>query len=249
MSATFVPVKHGQPHTERHLLQKSIWEQEHAHPSMFPFLDSALPSPGVVQFWDWMKPVGVSSSLQGLDVCCGKGRNTMWLAAQGASMVGFDFSQTAIDIARQRKSHYSLPAQSDFLVHDAYGTWPFPDHTFDFVVDCFGSSDIESGQGRRHLMDEAYRVLKPGGYYHLQIDSPELGYFAQRIKQAPGDESGTLLFPNGKVEAVLTEDELENWNYPLKLVEVRRLVESTLEICGQTEPYKYFWIVARSVAG
>lgn len=38
------------------------------------------------------------------------------------------------------------------------------------------------------------------------------------------------------------------WNrrYPLKIVELRRLVEHNVEICGKIVPYKYFWAVLRA---
>lgn len=215
---------------------------------MFPFVDSIVPNPGVVEFWDWMLSRHSGRSMKGLEVCCGKGRNAIWLAGKGVSMFGFDFSSIAIAEAMHRQERLSLPKKVDFRVQDAVCPWPYANHEFDFVVDCFGSSDIESEEGRQHVINEALRVIKPGGYYFLQIDSPEMGFFAERFNTAPGSERNTLLFPNGKVEAVLTELDLTNWRHPLAIVEVRREIETTLEICGQTAPYKYFWIVAQAPA-
>ncbi|MGE0356480.1 MAG: class I SAM-dependent methyltransferase [Burkholderiales bacterium] len=240
MSSSSFTVQNG------HEFQRDIWEKEHFAPSMFPFLDSHVPSPGVVQFWDWMTSAHLAPPLTGLEICCGKGRNAIWLAGRGCKMFGFDYSEVAISEAIRRQLPLSLPEKIDFSIHDAVQRWPYGDHQFDFVIDCFGSSDVESLAGRRHILDEALRVLKPSGLFHIQIDSPELGFFAERYREAPGDEPGTLLFPNGKVEAVLTESELATWRHPLRLVEIRREVETTLEICGQVAPYKYYWIVARA---
>jgi len=229
-----------------HKTQKEIWDREHQQPFMFPFVDSVVPNPGVVQFWDWLRSRGIVHPLRGLEICCGKGRNTIWLAGKGVEMAAFDFSESAIQEAKRRQERMSLRNKVSFTVSDALAPWPYPDHGFDFVVDCFGSSDIESEAGRNNVLAETLRVLKPGGFYSLQIDTAEMGFFAERFREAPGPERNTLIFPNGKVESVLSEDDIQGWQNPLALVEVRREIETALEIYGQTEPYKYFWIVAQA---
>lgn len=230
----------------KHNRQHALWDDEHRTPLIFKFVDSTLPNPGVVEFWDWMKSRRGTHALRGLEICCGKGRNSIWLAGKGVSMFGFDFSEVAITEAMRRQEQLSLPERVHFRVHDAISLWPYSNQEFDFVIDCFGSSDIEPEEGRQNVLNEALRVLKPGGYYFLQIDSPEMGFFAERFNKTPGPERNTLLFPNGKVEAVLTELDIANWHHPLAIIEVRREIETTLEICGQTAPYKYFWIVAQA---
>ncbi len=147
----------------------------------------------------------------------------------------------------RRREKLPREQQAEFLLHDALASWPFPDATFGFIVDSFGTADIESERGREHILKEAARVLRKDGYYFMQIDSPEMGFFAERMKSHPGSERNTLIFPNGKVESVLTEADLAEWDakHPLKTVEVRRHVESNVEICGKKIPYKYYWLVFR----
>lgn len=228
--------------------QYDIWESEHKNPFMFPCVDSQDPSPGVVEFWDWLIALQLDNAnkFHGLEICCGKGRNAIWLSNHNVEMCAFDFSRIAIEEANRRQELLNLKNNVDFAVQDATTEWPYSDQTFDFVIDCFGSSDIESQTAREHILNEALRVLKPGGYYFLQIDSPELGFFAERFQNNPGTEKNTLLFPNGKVESVLREEDLEMWSHPLSLVSIRRIIEENVEIFGQVKPYKYFWIVAQS---
>jgi SAM-dependent methyltransferase len=232
--------------TSQHQKQHLIWDEEHRRPFMFPFVASTEPNAGVVAFWNWLQSKKISSKPKGLEICCGKGRNAIWLAGKGVEMSGFDFSSVAITEATDRVRHLSLPATADFRVHDAVVTWPYADQIFDFVVDCFGSSDIEGWSARRYVLDESLRVLKPGGYHFLQIDTPEMGFFAERFKEAPGPENNTLVFPNGKIEALLLDSDIVDWKHPLKLIEVRTEIETELVIFGQSAPYKYFWIVAQA---
>jgi SAM-dependent methyltransferase len=234
-------------HSDLHMRQRRIWEGEHKQPKMFPTVDSNVPDPGVVRFLEYLCLKNKSVPLTGLEICCGKGRNSIWLAENGTKMTGFDFSKAAIETAKRLQQKLPADQKVSFQLHDALDPWPFESGMFDFIVDSFGSADIESAQGREYLIREAVRVLKKGGLYFLQIDSPELGFFAERMKSHPGPDKNTLVFPNGKIESVLTEEDLANWNnhYPLKIVEVRRLVEHNVEICGKTIPYKYFWVVMR----
>lgn len=91
---------------------------------MFPFVDSPQPSELVVIFRDWLaENTGGVSGLRGLEMCCGKGRNVIWLADQGAIMEGFDFSNVAVETATGRASSLGLTANARFNVQDAVSPW------------------------------------------------------------------------------------------------------------------------------
>lgn len=212
---------------------------------MFPTVDSNVPDPEVVRFWEYLCHRQDNSPLRGLEICCGKGRNTIWLAENGAKMSGFDFSTMAIKTAKRLQRKLPENQRAEFRHYDALEPWPFGAATFDFVVDSFGTADIETARGREYVIEEAARVLKKGGLYFMQIDSPELGFFAERMRTHPGQEKNTLVFPNGKIESVLTEGDLASWNdnHPLKVHRVERHVEHNVEICGKRIPYKYFSII------
>ena len=226
--------------------QLEIWESEHEDPFMFPLVDNGLPDPGVVRFREWLNHKTESRCI-GLEICCGKGRNTIWLAQDGAQMYGFDFSEVAIKAAQHRLEELDFEDRVEFKLSDATERWDYEDGQFDFVIDSFGTSDITTKKGRDNIRNEVARILKPSGYYMLQIDSPDFGYFKELYDDHRGTESGTLVFPNGKIETVLTKDELDQWNddYGIKLVEVRKYEERNVEIFGKKRIYHYYWIVAQ----
>lgn len=66
-----------------------------------------------------------------LDVGCGEGRNTIWLASSGWDATGVDFSPVAIDKARQLAAHSGVEAT--FVVADLESWSPEPE-TFDLVA-------------------------------------------------------------------------------------------------------------------
>ena len=151
-----------------HVEQHRIWEAEHSKPFMFPFVDSIVPTDAVVFFGKWLSNnIDDLGNLRGIEMCCGKGRNSIWLAGLGVQMTGFDFSSHAILEAKKRSDLANLSHYTKFLVHDAVSEWPFANSSFDFFIDCFGSSDIETKSGRIMARNEALRVVKPGGYQYM----------------------------------------------------------------------------------
>jgi malonyl-CoA O-methyltransferase len=100
--------------------------------------------------------LGDVAGLEVLDLGCGTGRHTLWMANAGASVTAIDFSEGMMEKARAKAGAEKVR----FLVHDLHERLPFDDGSFDRVV---------SGLVLEHLHDmapffsEARRVLKPGG--------------------------------------------------------------------------------------
>jgi SAM-dependent methyltransferase len=92
-----------------------------------------------------------------LDLGCGTGYGAFFLTDLGArSVVGCDFSEEALDYARQVYAHPRLT----YIRADAQRL-PFADGAFDFV---FSSQVIEHLTSPEQMLHEVRRVLAPGGY-------------------------------------------------------------------------------------
>ncbi|HIK12684.1 MAG TPA: methyltransferase domain-containing protein [Oscillatoriaceae cyanobacterium M33_DOE_052] len=95
-----------------------------------------------------------------LDVGCGIGGSTLYLAQKfNASGTGITLSPVQAARASARAAAAHLSPQTTFLVADALNT-PFADNSFDLVW------SLESGEhmpDKHKLLQECYRVLKPGG--------------------------------------------------------------------------------------
>ena len=100
--------------------------------------------------------IGDVAGLAVLDLGCGTGRHSLWLASAGATVTGVDFSEGMLEEARAKPGAEAVR----FLAHDLQQPLPFAAASFDLVV---------SGLILEHLgaldafFAEARRVLRPGG--------------------------------------------------------------------------------------
>lgn len=208
-----------------HQEQKLAWEREHSQPSTLLQMQATKPSSSVVKFSQWLKDEAVSlNGLKGLEVCCGKGRSAIWLATQGVQMVGLDFSQAAIKEAHTRASQAGVAEMARFIVQDATKTYPLQEGSFDFAYDCFGSTDIESPEGRMAARDNTVRILKPGGFLMVYLLGTDSEYQDEMVATSPGPEAGSFIHPlSGKFEKAFTDDEVTHFYEQLELLHIEQI--------------------------
>jgi len=99
-------------------------------------------------------PVG-----RALDLGCGEGADSVWLAEHGWEVVGVDISETALGRARAAAEERGVLDRIDFRQHDLSQT--FPDGEFDLVSAHFFHSTLPLD--RTHIFRRAADALRPGG--------------------------------------------------------------------------------------
>jgi ubiquinone/menaquinone biosynthesis C-methylase UbiE len=114
----------------------------------------------------FMRLLGDVSGKAGLDIGCGEGHDTRLMAGRGAHMTGMDISRTFIGYAQ--KDEQQEPRGNHYHVASAVAL-PFADRSFDFVTACMSLMDVAEPQ---RAMSEAYRVVKPGGFFQFSITHP-----------------------------------------------------------------------------
>jgi demethylmenaquinone methyltransferase/2-methoxy-6-polyprenyl-1,4-benzoquinol methylase len=125
-----------------------------------------LQSFGLHRLWKrrLVKLAAVGSGDRALDLCCGTGDVALALAEQGAEVVGLDFSEPMLAVARRRGGQGSgderrASGSPRFLRGDAQSI-PFPDGSFDAVTVSYGLRNLASW---KLGLSEMMRVARPGG--------------------------------------------------------------------------------------
>ena len=110
-----------------------------------------------------------------LDLGCGTGTNSLYLARHGWEVVGVDLAGRAVRKARRKAQEARLSA--DFYTADVTQL-DFLDSTFDLALDigCFHALD---DQGWVRYRDQLRRLLSPGARYMLYAFGPRQGRFMQ----------------------------------------------------------------------
>jgi len=122
---------------------------------------------------------------QALDLGCGTGTSSIFLAQQGFKVVGVDFSPKAIELARRKAQRATTSV--DFRIGDV-ARLDFLQEPFDFVLDvsCFQAlSEAE----RSGYVEHVARLTHTGSTYLLQaFDRPafggSIGLAPQAVEQA-----------------------------------------------------------------
>lgn len=230
-----------------HLTQKEQWEKEHADPFVLPAMDSTKASSGVLLFWEWLREKNATTKMRGIEMGCGKGRNSIYLATQGATMVGFDFSEVAIQEAKKRAALAGGENSAHFFVQDATTEWPYENNSFDFAIDCFASTDIDSISGRIFARDEFSRILKPGGYLFVYTLSVDDEFHKEMVEKSPGKEKNSFFHPTtGKFEKIFDYNELLDFYTGWKIIKEERITKNT-EFFGKEYTCHHFWTIFQKV--
>ncbi len=92
-----------------------------------------------------------------LDLGCGAGQNSVWLASQGWTVIGVDFARNAITQAKAAAEQAAVDVS--FVVGDLVH-WE-PGSTYDLVVSTYALP--HEGPGRSHALRMAADAVAPGG--------------------------------------------------------------------------------------
>jgi SAM-dependent methyltransferase len=176
-----------------------------------------------------------------IELGCGTGYVSSWLARRGARPVGIDNSEAQLTTARalQREFGVEFP-----LLHGNAEAVPLPDASFDLAISEYGAS-IWCDPYR--WIPEASRLLRPGGELVFLVNSvftmlcvPDdeskpatermiRPYFGMRRFEWPDDESVEFHLPHGELIALLRGSGFE----VEELIEVRPPDGSTTRFSHQ----------------
>jgi SAM-dependent methyltransferase len=115
--------------------------------------------------------LGDLAGMRVLEIGCGGGQCSRWVAQQGAAgVVASDVSSGMLERARRINATMVDPRLRVPLVQCDGAALPFPDDTFDVVFTAYGVVPFVADSAR--VMVEAARVLRPGGRFVFSTTHP-----------------------------------------------------------------------------
>ena len=135
------------------------------------------------------------SPCRAIDLGCGVGDNAIFLAQNGFSVTGVDFSDAAIDQAKRksREAGVTVEFHVDDLTHleNRYGT-------FDLLVD-YGTVDDLTLENRDRYVANILPLTKPGSQFLLWCHEWRLRWW-ERVLTRTVSPCGDLAFAPGEAE-------------------------------------------------
>jgi SAM-dependent methyltransferase len=175
-------------------MDSHFWDQRYAdHPS--PWSDE--PNRFLVEAVAGL-PTGSA-----LDLACGEGRNTLWLARQGWDVTGVDFSEVAVSRGRRVAADRGLDAR--FERHDLLA-WAPPPAAFDLVTMVYMQVPAP---GMEVAVGNAAAAMAPGGTLFV------VGHHLDNLSEGVGGPQSP--------DVLYTEDDLSRWAIGLQMGDARRV--------------------------
>ncbi len=139
-----------------------------------------------------------------MDLGCGKGRNSVFLAENGYGVVGIDFVQSNLDELDAKAKEMNLRIRT--TCQSVTEPLPFPANHFDLIIDIFCYKHQIDETDRQNYRSELHRVLKPDGLLVLSLAGKNDGFYGPLLK--PG--SNVIIDPHTEIASVLfTREEIE----------------------------------------
>lgn len=133
-----------------------------------------------------------------LDLGCGSGRHTVYLAKHGFEVYGIDIAQKGIKITKNWLKEGKLKAK--LKVGDIYKKLPFLDDFFDALISTQALHHNKIGNIRK-LIKEIERILKPGGLIFITVSK------RGPIKDIPKEKLWRIKFIAPRTFIPLSHDE------------------------------------------
>ena len=195
------------------MAQEQVWEREYQNSQLVTKDDK--PQNDTLDFFKYLKrQKGVHlSGLRALDLGCGTGRNSNYMALEGAIVTGIEISSTALMLASTRAKELSLigagiESNIDYIKGNIGQIFEFENDEFDLVLDVTSSNSLNEEE-RAVYLHETHRVLKSGGNFFVKTLCKDGDHNAKNLlKLSPGKEHDTYIMPElGLCERVWSKED------------------------------------------
>ncbi len=110
-----------------------------------------------------------------LELGCGTGKNTEWLAQNAKALTAFDFSTDMMAIAKEKITDKHV----HFIQQDLNNNWELPAESIDLIT-C--SLVLEHIENLHAIFEKAFTVLKPGGSFYIGELHPIKQYLGSKAR-------------------------------------------------------------------
>ena len=158
------------------------------------------------------------TGMDAVELGCGTGYVSAWMARRGARCVGIDISEKQLATARRLAAEHGVELE---LIHGNAESAPYPDGSFDFAISEYGAAIWTDPY---NWIPEAWRLLRPGGELSFLGHHPLV--MVTQCRDGEGDVTRELLYPYFGMHRVdWLEDDDPGTEFNLPISEWMRLFD------------------------
>jgi SAM-dependent methyltransferase len=144
------------------------------------------------------------------DLGCGGGRNIVYFLKNGFDVYGCDQDAMAVAAVKELAAELAPKISPDNFTVAALDKLPYPNDSFDLVL-CSAVLHFAANEAHfAEMLAEAWRVLKPGGYFFARLAS-SIG-IEHLVTPLDGNR---YLLPDGSIRFLVTAKMLEEYTQKL----------------------------------
>jgi len=171
--------------------QKNAWDREYRNPKLVTGKED--PQADTLRFFKFLKKdqkYRVEDRVF-LDLGCGTGRNSNYLAEMGNKVIGIEISNVALILAKRRADELGIKV--DYRLGDIGAKYDIKDDFVDVILDVTSSNSLDE-KGREVYLEEMNRVLRTGGYIFVRALCKDGNKNVKNLlKMSPGKEYDTYV--------------------------------------------------------
>jgi SAM-dependent methyltransferase len=142
-----------------------------------------------------------------VDIGCGGGRNSLFLASNGLDVVALDYAPSPIRSLLQKADQLKLNNKIRAIVHDVTMRWPIADGMIDIGVDTYCFKHQIHDEAVNCYIKELSRVMRPGADFLLFLADKTDGYYSQFRTEWQSGVGTVIRDPGNKILSRLYERE------------------------------------------
>lgn len=207
--------------------QGNVWDREYNSPKFVTGKDG--PQSDTLRFLKFLKKEQKykveDKSI--LDLGCGTGRNSNYLADMGNKVIGIEISKKAISLAKARAKE--LGVEVDYRLGDIGEKYDIESNSINIVLDVTSSNSLNE-KGRETYLSEMNRTLKSGGYIFVRALCKDGNKNVKNLlKMSPGREYDTYIIKEiGLTERVFSrEDFIKMYSKYFKILKLEKKTSYT----------------------
>ena len=178
------------------------WEREYTKGGI-PSSVRTEPSGAVVDFFN--NCVGRGAVGHALDIGCGSGRNSLFIAERGFRVQSIDYAKSQIEALKRSVTALNLVDRVDPILADIRTSWPVVEASVDVVVDAFCFKHQITSHDISHYASELGRVSVHGAKYLISFAGRDDGYYSKFPHSTETGPGQVIVDPQNQIASRLYE--------------------------------------------